>query len=83
MIVQSDLRRLARSLHRFSWHVLRAERIHDYQYLVFPRFVAKGCAIEFLAVVLPERHEIIHIGNELIVVVALEEVNHFVDNDVL
>ena len=51
--------------------------------LVFPRFVAKGCAIEFLAVVLPGRHETIHVGNELIVVVALEQVNHFVDNDVL
>ncbi len=51
--------------------------------LVFPGFVAQWCAIEFLAVVLPERHESIHVGNELIVVVALEEVDHFVDDDVL
>lgn len=82
MIVQSDLRQLARSLHRFSWHVLHAGGIHERQYLVFPGFVAKGCAIEFLAVVLPERHETIHVGNETIVVVALEQVNHFMDNNV-
>ena len=39
--------------------------------------------IEFLAVVLPQRHEAIHVGNETLVVMALEQVNHLMDNDVL
>ena len=55
-------------------------RMHQ---LVIPGFVAQGCPIEFLAVVLPQRHETIHIGNETIVVMALEQMNHFMDNDVL
>jgi hypothetical protein len=63
--------------------VLRAERIHDRHYLVFPGFVAKGCPIEFLPVVLPQWHESIHVSNETIVVMALEQMNHFMDNDVL
>ena len=41
------------------------------------------CPIEFLAVVLPQRHEIIHIRNKPLVVMALEQMNHFMDNDVL
>ena len=51
--------------------------------LVFPGFVAQGGPVEFLAVVLPQRHETIHVGNETIVVMTLEQMNHFMDNDVL
>ena len=39
--------------------------------------------IKFLAVILPQRHEIIHIRNKPLVVMALEQINHFMDNDVL
>ena len=53
------------------------------QSLVFPGLVAQGLPVEFLAVVLPERHETIHVGDETIVVMALEQVNHFMDNDEL
>ena len=52
-------------------------------HLVFTGFVAKGCPIEFLAVVLPQRHETIHVGNKPLVVMTLEQMNHFMDNDVL
>lgn len=39
--------------------------------------------VKFLAVVLPQRHEPVHEGDEAFVVVALEQVDHFVDDDVL
>ncbi len=61
----------------------KAHHLLGYVHLVFPGFVAQGCPIEFLAVVLPQRHETIHIGNETIVVMAFEQMNHFMDNDVL
>ena len=51
--------------------------------LVFPGLVAQGCPVEFLAIVLPQRHETIHVGNEMLVVMTLEQMNHFMDNDVL
>src|SRR6266699_5492177 len=51
--------------------------------LIFPGLVAQGRPVEFLAVVLPQRHETVHIGDETIVVMALEQMNHFMDNDVL
>jgi hypothetical protein len=44
--------------------------------------VAQGCPIEFLAVVLPQRHETIHVGKETLVVMAVEQMNHFMDYDV-
>ena len=53
------------------------------RHLVFPGFVAQGRPIEFLAVVLPQRHETIHVGNETLVAMTLEQMNHFMDNDVL
>ena len=39
--------------------------------------------VKFLAVVLPDGHEPVHQGNEAFVVVAFEQVSHFVDDDVL
>lgn len=39
-------------------------------------------AIEFLAVVLPEGHEAVHVGSEALVVVAFVQVDHLVDDDV-
>src|SRR6266851_3756824 len=40
-------------------------------------------AVKLLAVELPQRHEAIHMGDETLVMMALEQVNHFMDNDVL
>ena len=57
--------------------------LHRIHQSVFPGFVAQRFPIEFLAVVLPQRHEMIHVGDETIVVMALEQMNHFMDNDVL
>jgi len=52
-------------------------------YSVLPLFVAQGCAVEFLAVKVPQGHETMHIGNETLVVMAFEQVDHFMDDDVL
>ena len=51
--------------------------------LIPPLFMPQRCPIEFLAVVLPQRHETIHVGNETLVVMTLKQMNHFMDNDVL
>ena len=41
------------------------------------------CPIELLAIKLPQRHEPVHISNKTLIVMALEQMNHFMDNDVL
>ena len=38
--------------------------------------------VQFLTVVLPEGHEAVHVGDEAVVVMSLEQVDHFVDDDV-
>ncbi len=50
---------------------------------ILPRLMPQGLSIELLAVVLPERHEAVHVAHELLVVVAFEQMHHFVDDDVL
>jgi hypothetical protein len=50
--------------------------------LIVPGFVAEGGAVEFFAVVVPEGHEAVHIAYKGGVVLAFEEVDEFVDDDV-
>ena len=51
--------------------------------LVFPVLVPYGQAIKQLAALLPLRHVAIHQGDETSIVGRLEQVHHFVDDDVL
>lgn len=52
-------------------------------YSVLPRRVSERLAIEFFTVVLPERHEAAQMRYEAIVVVALQQMYHLVDQGVL
>ena len=55
-----------------------------YKYLlIFPKFMPQRRPIKLLAIILPQRHEIIHIRDKPLVVMARKQMNHFMDNDVL
>src|SRR5579885_2252765 len=51
--------------------------------LIVPGRVAQRLPIEFLAVVTPQRHEMIQIRDEAVIMMTFEQVYHFMDNDVL
>src|SRR5690348_1037128 len=63
--------------------LLRAECIRDRHYLIFPRLMAQRRPVQLLAIELPQRHKPVHIRNKALVVVALQQVNHLMDNNVL
>jgi hypothetical protein len=58
------------------------ETLYKY-YSIFPKFIPQRRPIKLLAIILPQRHEIIHIRNKPLIVMTLEQMNHLMYNNVL
>jgi hypothetical protein len=51
--------------------------------LIFPGIMPQWCPIQFLAIVLPQRHEPVHIQQKALVMMTLKQMHHFMYNNVL
>src|SRR5712692_6459692 len=61
----------------------RAARTFLHFWSMGPRVVGEGCGIEFLPILPPTRQVQVHQRDEAIVMAPFEEVNEFVDDEVL